>query len=75
MTELSFKTNINCSGCLSKVTPTLDAEAKIEKWEVNLESDDRILKVQTTTLKPEELIKTVQKAGFNAELVQEGDSQ
>jgi len=67
MTELKFKTNINCSGCLSKVTPILNAEKKIAKWEVDLESDDRILKISTSELKPEEIVKTVLKAGFTVE--------
>ncbi|ADR22042.1 hypothetical protein MATR_03240 [Marivirga tractuosa] len=69
MNTLKFKTNINCGGCLSKVTPFLNEEKNIKKWDVNLESDDRILTVETSDLTEEEVKKTVQKAGFKAEAV------
>ena len=46
MNTLKFKSNINCTGCLSKVTPVLNDEKAIEKWDVDLEHDDRILTVK-----------------------------
>jgi copper chaperone CopZ len=58
MNTLKFKTNINCSGCLSKVTPFLNEEKNIKKWDVNLESDDRILTVETSDLTEEEVQKS-----------------
>jgi copper chaperone CopZ len=67
MNTLKFKTNINCGGCLSKVTPFLNEEKNIKKWDVNLESDDGILTVETSDLTEEEVKKTVQKAGFKTE--------
>ncbi|MCB9326454.1 MAG: heavy-metal-associated domain-containing protein [Lewinellaceae bacterium] len=70
MNELKFKTNINCTGCLSKVTPVLDNENQIEAWAVDLASIDRILTVQSTGLTAGEIKNTVQKAGFNAELIE-----
>jgi copper chaperone CopZ len=69
MSQLKFKTNINCSGCLSKVTPFLNEEKDIQKWEVNLESENRVLTVETSKLNAEEVKNTVQKAGFNAEVI------
>ena len=67
MKTLKFKSNINCTGCLSKVTPALNDEKAIEKWDVDLESDDRILTVETSNLDAEKVKQTVQKAGFNLE--------
>ena len=67
MKTLKFKSNINCTGCLSKVTPVLNDEKAIEKWDVDLESDDRILTVETSNLDAEKVKQTVQKAGFNLE--------
>ncbi|MEM1405160.1 MAG: heavy-metal-associated domain-containing protein [Bacteroidota bacterium] len=67
MKTLKFKSNINCTGCLSKVTPVLNEEKAIEKWDVDLESDDRILTVETSNLDAEKVKQTVQKAGFNLE--------
>ena len=66
MNTLKFKSNINCTGCLSKVTPFLDKEESIEKWEVNLEHEDRILTVETSTMSEKDVHKVVSKAGFQA---------
>lgn len=68
MVELTFKTNINCGGCLAKVTPALDAETKISNWKVDLTSDDRILTVIAEEIRPEEVIQAVSSVGFQVEL-------
>jgi copper chaperone CopZ len=70
MSTLKFKSNINCTGCLSKVTPVLNDEQAIEKWNVDLEHDDRILTVETDELNAEEVQQKVRKAGFQAELIE-----
>ena len=67
MTTLKFKTNINCSGCLSKVTPLLNAEKGIDHWNVDIYTPEKILTVETSELKPEQVIETVKKAGFKIE--------
>jgi copper chaperone CopZ len=66
MKTLKFKTNINCGNCLSKVAPKLNEESRIDSWSVDLESEDRILTVQTETLNEDDVFKTVLKAGFIA---------
>lgn len=66
MKTQKFKTNINCGNCLAKVTPMLNAEPKIKSWNVDLENDDRILTVESEDITPEEVFKTVIKAGFIA---------
>ena len=66
MKELKFKTNINCSGCLAKVTPVLDAKEGIAEWEVDLQDDERILTVETDGLTEEEVQAAVAEAGFSA---------
>ena len=71
MNTLKFKSNINCTGCLSKVTPVLNGEKSIQNWGVDLEHDDRILTVQTSGLSAEEVQKTVSKVGFKTELIQD----
>ncbi len=35
MKTSKFKTNINCGGCISKITPYLDKQKGIESWEVD----------------------------------------
>jgi len=50
MINYSFKTNFKCEGCVDKVKPKLDQlqpSKDIDKWEVNLESAEKTLSVET----------------------------
>ena len=69
MKKLSFKTNIQCGNCLSKVSPKLNEQADIHSWSVNLQDPNRTLTVETETLDAEDIRKAVLKAGFNATTV------
>lgn len=69
MKTLRFKTNINCSNCLAKVTPFLDRKEGINSWNVNTETPDKILTVETEVLEAEDILKTVKRTGFEAELI------
>jgi copper chaperone len=66
MKSQKFKTNIACGNCLAKVTPILNAEPRINSWEVDLEAEDRILTVESEDMSAEDVFKTVIKAGFIA---------
>ncbi|MCF0073585.1 heavy-metal-associated domain-containing protein [Dyadobacter sp. CY261] len=66
METLQFKTNIKCGGCVATVTPFLNADENVEKWSVDLESADRVLKVDTSH-SPEEIQQLIKKAGYVAE--------
>ena len=68
MKELKFKTNINCAGCLAKVSPLLDAQESITDWQVNLQDDERTLIVETSDLVEEEVQAIVAEAGFSAKV-------
>lgn len=63
---LKFKTNIKCGGCVATVTPFLNEDNAIENWNVDLESPERILKVETSKT-PQEIAELMKKAGYNAE--------
>ena len=67
METIKFKTNINCGGCIAKVTPFLNEEKTIEKWEVNTLTPEKILTVISQEGNAETVIKAVQKAGFKIE--------
>lgn len=67
MKQYQFKTNINCGGCVAKVTPVLNAEPQIKEWKVDTASPNKVLTVQTENLGEEEVKGLVQKAGFKAE--------
>ena len=69
METLKFKTNINCGGCIAKVTPFLDKAEGIEKWEVDTENPQKILTVETSLLKSEDVIKIINNAGYKAEKI------
>jgi copper chaperone CopZ len=64
---LKFKTNINCEGCLAKVTPFLDENKHIVNWEVDLTHDDRLLTIETNNLMITDIIEVVNMAGYKAE--------
>lgn len=64
---LKFKTNINCGGCVAKVTPFLNEEDGICHWEVDTASAEKTLTVKVDGILPEEVSAIVKEAGFNAE--------
>lgn len=67
MKQYQFKTNINCSGCVAKVTPVLNQNEEIKEWDVDTNNSNKILTVTTENLGEEEVKDIVQKAGFKAE--------
>lgn len=67
--HLQFKTNINCSGCVAAVKPHLDKLISSESWQVDTANKDKILSVSTNDISEEEIINTVQKAGFKIEFL------
>lgn len=66
MGTMKFKTNINCSNCVAKVTPFLNKKVGKDSWSVDTESDDKILTVDTTEFTPEDIVKTIKRTGFEA---------
>ena len=69
METMKFKTNINCGGCLRGVTPALDGNGAIKNWDVDLQSPDRTLTVETEALTADEVKAVVAGAGYQAEPV------
>lgn len=69
MKTLRFKTNINCSNCLAKVTPFLDRKEGILSWSVDTDNPAKTLTVETELLDAEDIVKTIKRTGFEAELM------
>lgn len=69
METLKFKTTIKCSGCIAKVTPFLNEESTIEKWDVNINTPEKTLTVETRETDGEKIIDAVKKAGFEIEKI------
>ncbi len=70
MNILKFKTNINCSGCLSSVTPYLNGVEGIENWNVDLNNPSKTLTVESNGATEKEIVNTINKAGYKAESTQ-----
>jgi len=70
MSTLKFKTSINCANCLRAVTPFLNAEASVEKWNVDTNNPAKILTVEGENVVPELVMKAVAQAGFDIEPLQ-----
>jgi len=69
METLQFKTNINCGGCIAKVTPFLNQVEEVEDWRVDTNNPDKILTISGEELSCDLIVETIEKAGFKAELV------
>lgn len=65
--NLQFKTNINCGGCVASVKPHLDNADGICHWEVDTTNKDKVLTVKSTGITEEQVVETIQKAGFKIE--------
>lgn len=61
----TFKSNINCGGCIAKITPFLEKVDQIQSWEVDIQNIDKILTIESE-LAEGEIIKVVEEAGFKA---------
>jgi copper chaperone len=67
MKTLKFKTNINCGGCVAKVTPHFNEEKGIKQWNVDTANHQKILTVETDSLSENDVIQIVTEAGFKAD--------
>ncbi|MEI6142003.1 MAG: heavy-metal-associated domain-containing protein [Mariniphaga sp.] len=66
MNTFKFKTNINCGGCIAKVTPSLNNAKGISKWDVDTTNPQKVLTVETSELSENEIISILKTAGYNA---------
>jgi len=69
---LTYKTNINCGGCIEKVTPYLEGESRIKHWRVNTDDPSKILTVEVEAMDSGEVMSLVQEAGFQIEEKKKG---
>ncbi|PIF46520.1 copper chaperone CopZ [Chryseobacterium sp. 52] len=67
--NFQFKTNINCGGCVSKVTPFLNDAEGICHWEVDIDHTDKVLTIAAEGITEQEVAEAVKKAGFKIERI------
>ncbi len=69
MTEIKFKTNVNCNHCISKITPVLNGDTSITEWNVDLTNDDKVLTVKGDNVNGNVIIESLSKVGYIAEVI------
>ncbi len=68
MKTYTFKTSLKCSGCVSALMPFMNELKGVQKWDIDLDNEKKILSVITEDfLDEKEIIKTIAKAGYTAE--------
>jgi len=67
MEKLKFKTNINCNGCIAKVTPSLNQVQGILNWNVDITNPLKILTIDTSNLNESDIVRIINDAGYKAE--------
>lgn len=65
----TFKTNINCGGCIAKVTPFLASAKGISSWNVDVTNKDKILTVVSDGISENEIVEIVKNGGFKIEII------
>ena len=72
METVQLKTNINCSGCVAKVTPALDEVAGKGNWKVDTNNPGKILTITAPDVDERQVKAAVEKAGFTVETDKKG---
>ena len=67
MKTIALKTNINCSACVAKVTPTLNEKLGQQNWSVDTLNPKKVLTAQVEGLEEQDVIQAVEQAGYKAE--------
>lgn len=69
MSNMQFKTNINCGGCIKAVTPALDASAGKGNWQVDTGTPEKILSISGGQASADEVIRAIKRMGFTIEII------
>ncbi len=69
MEKFIYKTNIKCNGCKTAVTAFLNQEKRINKWEVDLNSPDKILTIEGENIDSKEIVELLKTGGYKIEAV------
>jgi copper chaperone CopZ len=67
MDTLKFKTNINCMGCVAKVTNKLNETVGEDNWSVDISTPEKTLTVKGENITAEIVEEAIKTTGFNAE--------
>jgi hypothetical protein len=59
-----FKTNIQTEFDKLRIKNVLDASQKVLKWNIDMDDADRVLRVVSDSLRPEQIISVLEYVGF-----------
>ena len=59
-----FKTNIQTEFDKMRIKNVLDASQKVLKWNIDMDDADRVLRVVSDSLRPEQIISVLEYVGF-----------
>lgn len=69
MEKTKFKTNINCGGCIDKVSPVLQQIAGLTHWNVDTQDKNKILTIEGNAEVKSIVVDKIKSLGFNIELL------
>ncbi len=69
MKKITYKTNLNCGGCVSKVEPLLNKLDGLDSWSVDTDSPLKILTVEMSKDVGSEVLSLVESIGFDISLL------
>lgn len=64
---LVFRTNIRFKKDLRLVSTKLDNVPGIQRWNVDREDTDKVLRIECHSIRPEDIIQLITTAGFHCE--------
>ena len=64
MKTLRFKTNIESTQSVAKISNFIDSTLGIKNWEVDLRSPEKVLTIRGKISRPHTIIKKILKAGY-----------
>lgn len=67
ITILVFKTNLQFKKDIRLLEPVLNQTVGILRWNVDREDIDKVLRIETNSLQPQEIINLVTRAGYVCE--------
>ena len=70
MSTYHFKTNLKGAACIESIKPGLDLlqqNQEIDRWEVDLQSPEKLLVVETQKLTPDKVKHLLREKGYEAE--------
>lgn len=67
MEKKVFKTNINCSSCIAKVTDTLNDVAGEGNWKIDTANPEKPLVISDVDVPTSFVVESLEEIGFKAE--------